>query len=211
MTIKAPPERLIKATFETLTEGTVIHRVHLSRFGPTDFNPCEGGPTRFAPIRDTEGQCIPSLYAGQTLETAIFESIFHDVPAKPGRKTILIQATGIKSHSFLVVARDLKLVSLRGPTLKAWGLRRENLIGTTAKLYEQTAKWAAAVHRDFPQADGLVWTSNQCDPDSAYLFFGGRVQPPDLHTRETRDGLTDKEFLTDIRSAGKRADIRISQ
>lgn len=129
---------------------------------------------------------------------------------KTGLKTVPIQAARIRSHSSIQVVRELKLVSMRAPALKAWGIRRESLFDTAASHYEQTAKWAQAVHRDFPQADGLIWTSNQCDPDSAYLFFGGRVQPTDLSTRQTRDGLTDKGFLADIRTAGRRTDIRIT-
>ncbi len=69
---------------------------------------------------------------------------------------------------------------------------------STPALYEQTVLWAVAIHGDIPDADGLVWTSNQCDPDDAYVFFGDRVYESDFTVVRSRNGDTDKSFLTDI-------------
>ena len=38
-------------------------------------------PTRFAPIRDRKGRVVPYLYGGSSLDCAIFETVFHNVPA----------------------------------------------------------------------------------------------------------------------------------
>jgi len=37
-------------------------------------------PTRFAPINDEDGQCVPSLYAAGTLEAAVYETISYHPP-----------------------------------------------------------------------------------------------------------------------------------
>lgn len=194
----------------TLPKGTVLHRIHLCQFVGNQFNPCMGGATRFAPIADVQGNCIPSLYAGATLPSAIYETIFHDIPANTPIKTVPIFAITARSHSTLQVARDLILGELRAPDLKKLGLRPDQLTAAPPTDYAQTAAWAAAIHAQYIGVDGLVWTSNQCDPDSAYLFFGGRVAQADFTVTATRDGASDLGLLADIHAAGMRAGITLT-
>lgn len=210
MSIKAPPVPLHTPNFKVLKRGTVLHRVHLTRFAGNAFNPCAGGQTRFAPIADAGGQCVPSLYAGSSLNSAIYETIFHDVPAKAAFKTVRRQDVHRRSHTELILQADLNMVSLRAVDLRKWRIKRQELIGSSAKLYGQTARWAEAIHHAFSRADGLVWTSNQCDPDSAYLFFGDRVKAGSFTITGMRDGLTDKSFQSDVRAAGQLGGITLT-
>ncbi|MCG8505594.1 MAG: RES domain-containing protein [Sphingomonadales bacterium] len=210
MSIRAPSANLAPPTYETLQAGSPLHRVHLTAYGGTSFNPCAGQPTRFAPIVDANGSCVPSLYAGSSLDSVIYETIFHDVPARAAFKTVRRQEVLIRSHAELQTGRRFTLVSLRQPDLKRWRIGRSQLIASGPKLYPKTARWAEAIHHRFPKADGLVWTSNQCDPDSAYLFFGDRVAPADFVLAASRNGATDKSFLADVRQAGRRAGIVIT-
>ena len=78
--IQSPPARLEEPNISVLAGGTVVHRVHAPGFGGNAFNPCRGGPSRFAPIQNTHGECVPSLYAATSLPAAIFETLFHDIP-----------------------------------------------------------------------------------------------------------------------------------
>ncbi len=153
---------------------------------------------------------MPSLYAGSGLDSAIYETIFHDVPVKATLKTVRKQAVLSRTHTELEVQRPLKLVKLFMPELKRWGISRQQLIASSASHYRATAQWAETIHHNYPQADGLVWTSNQCDPERACLFFGDRVVPTDFAIIQLRDGATDSSFLADVRSAGKRAGIVIT-
>lgn len=210
MAIKAPPVPLSTPNYVTLSAGATVHRVHLTTFSGNAFNPCQGGQTRFAPIADKSGKCVPSLYAGATVESAFYETIFHDVPAKARLKTIPKSGVVNRSHSTMTLNRKLKLVNLRAADLKKWGIKREQLIGCSAKLYGKTADWARAIHHGFSKADGLCWTSNQCDPDTAYLFFGDRVASSDLTVLSSRDGNRDPSFLVDARQAGRRGGIIIT-
>lgn len=210
MSIKAPPVPLTLPNIGVLKKGTIVHRVHQTQFTADAFNPCAGGQTRFAPINNVQRQCVPSLYAGSTLNSAIYETIFHDVPAKAVLKTVRRNEVYIRSHAELSLKKSLNMVSLRAVDLKKWGITRQQLIGSSAKLYGQTAQWAQAIHHAFPKAHGLLWTSNQCDPDTAYLFFGDRVQSTDFTITASRSGLTDKTFLSDVRAAGRLGGITIT-
>ena len=58
-----------------LTDGELLHRVDDRRFDGNAFNPCRGNRTRFAPIRDPYDRCIPSLYAADTVQAAIYGTI----------------------------------------------------------------------------------------------------------------------------------------
>ena len=192
-----------------MSAGEVLHRVHARALVGNAFNPCQGGRTRFAPIRDAKGHCVPSLYAGSTVEAAIYETVFHDIPLSADRKAVPRDAVEQRNHSTLLVRRELRLASLRAPDLMKWGVRREQLVGSLPTQYDRTAPWAQAIHAQFDDVDGLIWTSNLCDPDAALLLFGDRVAVADIQVVAVRAG-TDGSFLGDVRDVGRRAGIWIS-
>ena len=210
MSIRRPPARLADPNLVILPAGAFLHRVHARNYRANHFNPCQGAPTRFAPIQDAEGKCVPSLYAADTLEAALYETIFHDIPVTARRKTVPRTLVQSRAHGRLQLLRDLQLVSLRGPDLRRWRVSRNWLIATSPGLYGDTARWAQAVHHQFGGVDGLLWTSNQCDPDTAYLFFGDRAAGVDFNIVQARDGLADVTFLADVRQAGRRSGISIA-
>ena len=207
MTIRKPPSPLTSPDLAVLPRGTALHRVHRTNLRAAQFNPGLGAPTRFAPFYDGAGVPVPSLYATTTLRAAIHETIFHDIPASAKNKTVRLDDVHIRTHSKLLTNRDLQLVELRSVTLSKWGISRSDLISSSPVLYGQTVLWAAAIHRDIASADGLVWTSNQCDPDDACLFFGDRVHESDLTVVLSRDGEDDRSFVKDVRDEGRRRGI----
>ena len=209
MTIKKPPSPLTDATYEPLRKGRILHRIYHRGYGFAEFNPGKGRRTRFAPFYDVSGNPIPSLYATSTLPSAIHETIFHNIPANDKKKIIRRQDIQVQIHAKFRVKRTLNLVGLRNPSLNNWGIKQTDLIGSSSKLYLETALWAAAIYNDFPQADGLIWTSRQCDPDDAILFFGGRVEASDFELISSRDG-DDESFKRDVRQEGKRRGITIT-
>lgn len=209
MTIPKPPGHLAPSNPRVLESGTVLHRIHDQSRSPTAFNPCRGRPTRFAPIEDDEGRCVPSLYAGSTFDSAAYETLFRGIPVHAHRKTAPLSAVISRAHGTFQPLRDLTLASLRAPDLAKWGVSRDALIASSPQHYQETAAWAKAIHDQCPRIEGLVWTSSQCDPDDAYLFFGDRVRPGDLRIVSVRDGSSDPAFLADVRLAGQRAGITI--
>ena len=203
MAIRRPPFPITDPQFTVLGSGTELHRVHRTAFRPAEFNPGVGGQTRFAPFSDGAGAHVPSLYASATLRAAIHETILHDVPADAEIKTVRLNEVHGRTHSVLRTNRGLRLVELRNVTLGRWAISREDLITSDPAIYGETVLWAAAIHRDVPGAHGLVWTSNQCDPDNACLFFGDRVDESDFTIVRSRDGAADKSFLKDVRDEAR--------
>ncbi len=101
------------------------------------------------------------------------------------------------------------MVSLYAPDLKAWKVSRTNLIETPKATYVKTVLWAKAIHAAFPNAKGLVWTSRQCDPDSAMIFFEDRVQETDFDVVDSIDVSKSASMLLELRAYGQRAGITI--
>lgn len=205
----SPPSSFSQIKIQTISAGTKLQRIHTKLFNGNDFNPCKGRPSRFAPIEDSHRQCISSLYGASTLECAVFETVFHDVPYHAKTKTVPIDEVMDRAHSELVVIRDISLIALHESDLKAWGTTRRLLIDTLACHYQDTARWAEALHRAEPHADGLVWTSRQYDPDQAMLLYGDRVAPSDLTVTYRRDAISDRQLVREIREIGRRANITI--
>ena len=116
----------------------------------------------------------------------------------------------IRVHSEIQTKRAVNLVELRNPFVNKWGIKQTQLIGSEPELYHKTARWAAAIYNDFPEAEGLIWTSKQCDPDNAILFFGGRVEEGDFELISSRDG-DDESFLDDVAREGEECGIAITR
>lgn len=66
-TTPAPPVTL-HATLTELPEGQVLHRVHQGQYRADEFNLGVQGNARFSPIQNEQGQPIPTLYGGTTMD-----------------------------------------------------------------------------------------------------------------------------------------------
>ena len=181
MTCRAPIPPL-DPLFTAWPQGRVIHVIHDTAFDPASFHPGVDGagllckPTRFAPIRDRLGAVVPYLYGGETLDCAIFETVFHDVPIDAAAKFVDLAAFARRGHGELVPDRDLRLIDLTTDGLHRLRLPKQELIDSPSRDYPSTARWAEALHHQFPDLDGLLWMSRQRDQDRALLLFGDRVQ-----------------------------------
>ena len=87
-------------------------------------NPCLGGLTRFAPIYQPDGTCLPTLYAAATFECAVFESVFHDVPHLSVVKFVPLGKVTSRAVSWLQLGCDLTMASLHEPDLNRLELTR---------------------------------------------------------------------------------------
>jgi hypothetical protein len=163
-----------------LGRGLKLHRVHDLTFGGSEFNTNTKGSARFSPITDDAGVLIPTLYAGTTLDCALMETIFHDVPFKAGFKPFSKLKMDGKVHSVLLQTADLRLIDLSTVALHKLGVKRTQLIDTTKAHYPATRRWAQALYTQFPAAHGLRWTSRQDDQAHAVMLFGPRVAQSDI-------------------------------
>lgn len=210
MNVPPPPVSLPRFNTTRLTAGTVIVRLHDPDFEGDAFNPCKGGLTRFAPLQLPAGDCLPTLYAGDSFECAVHESIFHDVPYGATDKFIARGKVTSRAISWLEVTQDLELASLHEPDLNRLGRTRSEIIDTPPPTYADTARWAEAFHRASGTVAGLAWTSRRCDPARAFVLFEDRVEPGALEVRERVEIATSASHLDQIREFGRRAGITIT-
>jgi hypothetical protein len=171
-----PPEGPLQGTLIEWGENGTLYRVHHELFNGNEFNPTRMGNARFSPIFNASGDVIPTLYAGSTLFCTLMETVFHDVPYKAGFKPLSV--TKLHEHvvSTIILKKNLLLVDLGTIALHKLGIQRNQLIDTTKAHYPRTRRWAEALHRQFPKAQGLRWTSRQEDRAQAIMLFGDRMK-----------------------------------
>lgn len=174
------PAESLQATLIEWGGGKTLYRVHHERYQGNAFNPTRRGNARFSPIVNRSGDVIPTLYAGSTLDCALMETVFHNVPYKPGFKWTSLSILDGQVCSALTLKRNLHLIDLSTIALHKLGIKRTQLIDTTEVHYPRTRRWAQAFHEQFPKAQGLRWTSRQDDHAHAVLLFGNRIKPSDL-------------------------------
>ncbi|WP_246792991.1 RES family NAD+ phosphorylase [Burkholderia perseverans] len=185
----APPE-VLHATMKTIEAGTMLHRVHLDRYLADEFNPGTQGNARFSPIQDAQSVAIPTLYGGATMDCAMIETIFHDVPHAAGLKTFDKSRLDGQVHSMVEVTEDLTLVDLASVALRKLGVTRRQLIDTEKDQYPATRRWAQKLHEQLPEAQGLSWISRQDDSARAVVLFGDRIPDGALRQEEVSRSLT---------------------
>lgn len=182
----APP-----ATLTDLPKGQVLHRVHQEQYHVDQFNPGVRGNARFSPILDDQGQPIPTLYGGTTMECALMETVFHDVPHTAGFKTFDKSKLSGQVYSTVEVVQPVKVVDLANVPLRKLGVTRKQLIDTEKDQYPATRKWAEALHRQYPDAQGLSWVSRQDDSARAVMLFGDRIPGSALKPQGVSRSLVD--------------------
>ncbi|OLF53827.1 RES family NAD+ phosphorylase [Pseudomonas chlororaphis] len=159
---------------------TPIHRIHQEQYEGDQFNPGIRGNARFSPIKNAQGDAIPTLYGGSSFDCAAMETVFHDVSYQPGPKIYDKNKLTDQRHAQLVTHQTLDLVDLRSVALHKLGVRRNQLIDTEKDQYPRTRLWAEAIHAQCPKAQGLLWTSRQDDSAQAVMLFGDRIEPGTL-------------------------------
>lgn len=189
-TTPVPPATL-HATLTALPKGQVLHRVHQEQYRADQFNPGVRGNARFSPIQDEQGQSIPTLYGGTTMDCALMETVFHDVPHTAGFKSFDKGKLAGQVHSTVDVEQPLQVVDLSSLPLRKLGITRKQLIDTEKDQYPATRKWAEALHRQYPQAQGLSWVSRQDDSARAVVLFGDRIPSGALKPQGASRSLVD--------------------
>jgi hypothetical protein len=170
-------DKKFNATLIDWGAGQILHRVHRSVYRPDQFNPARIGSARFSPLIAADDSVIPTLYAGTTVDCALMETVFHDVPYDEGPKTLSKSAyvSGMVRSS-LRLAENLRLIDLSTIALRKLGITRSKLIETDGSQYEHTRHWALAFYRQNHEAQGLIWTSRQDDQARALVLFESRFR-----------------------------------
>ncbi len=210
----AVPPRKAALTVQIWDAGRRLLRVADDQFGATEFNPCQGEPSRFAPLM-VDGRCVPTLYAAETLDAVLMESVFHDIVlerADGAPPEVYLADLATVRRSTIAPRRALRLGRLDDDALDQWGVLRAELIDTDADTYQQTVRWAAYAHRlgaaDRQPLDGLIWHSRRASlglraRERAIVLFGDRVARKDLRSSGipvpllTATGLSELDAVAD--------------
>jgi len=193
------PPATLHITRVMLRPQQVLHRVHLQTYHAAQFNPGHTGDARFSPIQNAQGQAIPTLYAANTFQAALMESVFHDVPHESGFKLFDWRKLQSQVHSQLKIHSDLVLADLTSKPLRKLGVTRKQLIDTEKDQYPHTRLWAQAIHAQHPDVQGLYWTSRQDDSASAVVLFGDRIADGILQQAdESRSLLEDEQAYGEV-------------
>lgn len=163
------PKKDLEVNFISWEAGKPIYRIHSAAYTAVQFNPGKGR-ARFSPMSNG----VATLYGGDSIGVAIMETLFHDLPAdSAGAPYDLAKLTGLV-YSVIKPEKALNLVDLNPKTLRKMGIRRAQLLDSSADQYVFTREYSDAIHQACPTADGMQWSSKQ-HGDSALMLFGDRM------------------------------------
>lgn len=201
------PDRL-DPLVEEWKRGTPIIRCHNVHFGATEFNPGVG-KGRFHPFSDLAGLAVPTLYGASSIEGALSETVFHDVPVRSPVRRIRRSSLRPLVASTLAAKRVLRLAQLHSNGLRRLQIARAELIDGASGSYPATVLWAQALHRCRGDLDGLVWVSRLHDTSRALVLFGDRVPRADLEVVEPPLPLFTGRGFRKVRQAAEEAGITL--
>jgi len=189
----------------------IIHRIHPDKYLADEFNPGPAGNARFSPIVDAKGSSIPTIYGGTTFDCAAMETVFHDVPFTAGLKTHAKRKLKAHHYSQILSVADLVLAELTTTALRKLGVKRGELIESEKDVYPQTRAWAAAIHAQCPDIQGLFWISRQDDRAVAIILFGDRLDsnPLSVHAPSV-DIVADAATYANVLTLASRIGVRIT-
>jgi hypothetical protein len=167
--VKGPPTPFDPAIGK-LPAGHLLYRVFTATRTPTEFNPGIGASTRFGFFGAPGQPKVPIMYAAETEEAAIAETLLHNVPPDGGE--LAYDRYSPKALARLEVTRELRLAVLHGMGLRRLKVTAGDVTSSPASTYPDTVRWAEAAHGI--GADGMVWMSRLCNSAKAYVFFGDR-------------------------------------
>lgn len=144
-----------------LPAGTVLHRIHDSRFGPFFFGPGAGAAARgrWESERGAFGVC----YLAERADVAFAETFLR----RPGILTIDEDDLAGRSLTAAVVVRDVRLAAVHGS-----GLARMGATGAVCSgPYTVSRAWAAALHAHPDRVDGIRYRARHDDDGFAVALF----------------------------------------
>lgn len=180
-----PPSEFDPVPELILKKGKTVFRISDKNYPGDSFNPTPSD-SRFTPLRNENNGIIPSLYAAGNAKAAAFEVIFRNIEPEDAIKAVNHEDITINSLSTMNLKKDVKLFEMTRPTLQRFYLDREKFFTSKKSIYDQTRRWAQAIHKSCPDIGGLAWTSVRCDPESCYLFFGDRVTSDDFEVTDSQ-------------------------
>lgn len=166
--------------YQSVSAGTVVHRIHPIKFAADQFNDSNLGNARFSPIRDQTGGIIPTIYAANTLNCAACETVLRSPDGavmQTNGKRQRISPTKWRSYAYstIKITSDINLLDISTKGQRHLGLDHSVLTAGPTSTYPSTRAWAEAIYAAFPDIDGIFYLSHQWSPDYACILFGDRA------------------------------------
>lgn len=160
-----------------IPSGTVLYRVHQKRFPADSYNPVPShryyGGGRFDSTKDDR---YPYLYAGETVDVAIAETLLRDlIPNDSGVRQLPVARIAGRRISAIRVQQKLEIVSLRSGTDLGAVSQDMWLTSCDPHDYAQTRHWGHWIRAQASLAQGYAWLSRREPGLSAYVLFGDRI------------------------------------
>lgn len=173
-----PPNTLTTTpALVTIPSGTVLFRVHQTKFTADAFNPVAShryyGGGRFDSTADDS---YGYLYAGEQVATAVAETLLRDLPVENWGARVLprVRVRG-RRISAIATTTEVTLVDMRSAVGLASVAQDPWLIWTDPRDYAQTRHWGHWIRSQVPTAQGYVWPSRREPPTRAFLLFDDRL------------------------------------
>lgn len=132
--------------------------------------------TRFASIKQSNGNWVHTYYAASTIRSALSESVLHDVSC--GGQFKMSKLDLLESHIVEIeFCTPLKVVSFHSAQLGLLNLTKAQLIDSHADAYSQTRLWAEAAFQQKVDAQGVAYTSKKNDTGRCVMLFEQRLIP----------------------------------
>jgi hypothetical protein len=161
-----------------------LFRVHPKQYDAHVFNPMPShryyGGGRFDA---TDDDAYSFLYAGQSVDVAIAETLLRDlVPNDVGVRQLPRPKVAGRRISSIEVAVDLDVVSLRSAEDLGAVAQDTWLTMSDPRDYAQSRHWGHWIRTVAPAASGYVWKSKRDPVLDAYVLFGDRTPASALVT-----------------------------
>jgi hypothetical protein len=168
----------------TLPAGTVLFRVHQKVFDADSFSPVPShryyGGGRFDA---TDDDPYPYLYAGESVDVAVAETLLRDLPADDtGVRQLPRTRTVGRRISAVEIIADVDLVTLSSGTDLGAVAQDTWLTTCDPRDYAQSRHWAHWIRSRTKTAAGYVWLSRREPGRQAYVLFGDRMAPKTVRT-----------------------------
>jgi hypothetical protein len=147
------------------------------KYGPVAFNNSAASQARFSPLFGAKGAVIPAIYAAQSLEGALMESVLHNVPFPSSgyQHDFKQDREGTYHVSQVSTTSALTLVDLTTPGLQSMGLRPSDLFEGNKRDYPRTQRWAEWFRGQCATAHGLYWVSRRYNEAAVMVLYADRV------------------------------------
>jgi hypothetical protein len=135
--------------------GRSFVRAHAHTFGSSELDARTTGDHRFSPL-EVDGATVPVIYAGTDDRTAAAETIFHRLPGHGRPRRVPLDRYLGWQWSRVRAIRDLRLLAIDARLEGA-----ADLVDDDALSYAHARHRAAELLLEHPDADGLLWASQQ--------------------------------------------------